>query len=172
MKGQQLKQLVVPALALTTLMSCTVRSDPVVTSAPANPISITAISFVLEDDTPASRLALLSALKTQLVARGIDVDEGAPFVGDLALSNIAADVPLYASEAGQSQSEPEPIVEVREPRWIDACKAARTRATLAIFRVSDGALVNRSIAEAIVCADDEPPFAGLAKTLIDDILKP
>ena len=160
------------AATIASLAGCHVRSEPVLTSSAAPVGQFHEVSLLLENEGPATRSMLRSALSSELSSRNVSVLDGAQFVGDFSVSSSNAEVPLYTSEAGQSEIEPVAIVVARESSWTDSCTAVRTRATFAVYRVDDGALVNRSIAEAIVCEGDALPYEGLAKALVDGVTGP
>jgi hypothetical protein len=157
------------AASVFSLSACAVRSEPVLTSSSGPAGQFQEITLVIEEGASEPRNLLHSALASELSSRNIGFSDRAPYVGDYSISTSGAEVPLYTSQAGKTEDAPAAVVVVRERKWSDSCEAVRTRATLAVFRVSDGLLLNRSIAEAIICDGDTPPFEGLAKALVDGV---
>jgi len=159
-----------PMLAAFLLAGCAVQTPPEIRSSRGDAASLSAVQLVSGDPADTQRAAFYSALKAELTAQGITVSETAPMVTDYAIATSAADLELYASEAGKTEEPPERIADPRESHWTDRCKATRIRATLSVFERASGTLRKSSIAHATGCADQAPPFDELAKLLVADVL--
>ncbi|WP_432201304.1 hypothetical protein ACRAQ7_03620 [Erythrobacter sp. W53] len=159
-----------PMLVALLLAGCAVQTPPEIRSSRGEAASFSSVHLVASDPANTQRSAFYEALKAELTAQGLTVSDTAPMVTDYALASSAADLELYASEAGKTEDPPEQIADARKPHWTDRCKAARTRATLSVFERATGTLRKSSIAHATGCADQAPPFDELAKLLVADVL--
>ena len=160
-----------PIIALL-LASCTVRTEPTISSSSGTPPTISSVSIVPDGDSDSNRAKLRKALAAELAANTIAISGDENIVLDYSISRNSADAALLSSEAGQAKSDPEPIVIVREANWLDACPTVRIRAMLVLFERESGTVIKRSAAEAITCENDDVPYTEFAKVLVQDALTP
>ena len=159
---------VVSAVALA---GCSVRGEPVITAADGKISSGQTIRILPADEGQGDRLAFQGALATAFANAGYRTTDAGAIVAEFALSSIEADAALYFSEAGANAPAPTPVVVSRRARIVDGCKAQRTRAKLVAFSLDTGNLIASSEAEAISCADDDPPYSELASLLVAQVIE-
>lgn len=154
------------------LAACAVRTPPAITaSSGASATSPTQILVVEPDSEQEQRRSFHNAVVQELQRRGVENSSDAAMIADLAIAVSSGTVGVYASEAGNTDSEPDQLVTMRKSRWYDACKAIRVEASLVAYRRSDGELQKSSKAESMICEGQELPLADLASLLVDDLLE-
>ncbi|RGP39830.1 hypothetical protein BPTFM16_00105 [Altererythrobacter insulae] len=158
------------ALLANLLTACAVRSDPAITASQGTPPKIEAISLLEADAAQSDRIELRDAIAQALIARNVSVHEGAPFVGDLAVSVNDAEVSLLTAQSGLNGPAPTPVIDIRESSFADECKAIRMRAQFAVFARSANQISKMVVAEAIGCEGDALPIHELAELLVTEIL--
>ena len=158
------------ALLANFLTACAVRTDPAITSSQGAPFKIEAISLIEADAAQSDRTELRDAIAHALIAKDVSVDEGAPFVGDLAVSVNDAEVSLLTAQSGLNGPAPTPVIDIRERSFADECKATRMRAQFAVFERSTNRISKMVVAEAIGCEGDALPISELAELLVTEIL--
>lgn len=158
------------ALLANLLTACAVRTDPAIIASQGAPFKIEAISLLEADAAQSDRTELRDAIAHALIAKNVSVDEGAPFVGDLAVSVNDAEVSLLTAQSGLNGPAPTPVIDIRERSFADECKATRMRAQFAVFERSTNRISKMVVAEAIGCEGDALPIRELAELLVTEIL--
>ena len=150
--------------------ACAVNAPPIVRSDNAGSPGFSKIALIAPDENQSQRLQLNTAIGSAFEARGIGLADDAGAVGEVAIADSPSSVGLYAVADGASDENARPIAQIRKRRWYDACKAARTKATLAVFDRASGELIKRSAVESITCEGDAPPMDEMAELLTAEIL--
>ncbi len=159
------------AVGAVSLAACSVQTPPGIrTSVGSTPTPISSIHLIEPESEQAQRTQLHAAIARQLRDRGVALSQDANIVADLAVSMSPSPVGIYASEAGQTDTEPASMATTRERRWYDACEAVRLQASLVLFNRESGVQMKTSKAESMGCAEAEPPVDEIAALLVEDLL--
>ncbi|NNF93191.1 MAG: hypothetical protein HKM91_01135 [Altererythrobacter sp.] len=163
-------KLIAALVLIGAASACSVQTEPVITASQGSAVRTVAVSLVPPDEEQTDRTALYDALALAFEADGISLSENAPFVAEFAMSSNNAEAAIYLAQAGTDNPEPEMIVDVRDRKFIDECKAARFRAQLVMFDRSSGSISSTATAESISCLGDVPPYDQIATLLVSRLV--
>lgn len=151
------------------LASCAVETPPQVRTNAGVAVAVSHINLIPPAAEQAQRLQLHKSLKSKLQSKGIAISKDADAIGEVAIASAAGSVGLYASDAESNDENARAIAQTRDPHWLDACKAQRVKASLAVFHISTGELIQRSEVETNICEDKAPPVEQLAELLASEV---
>ncbi len=168
-RNQRLFSSAILAASCSLAAACAVTVPPQITSSKGAAPSAQSVHLLEPDKDQVQLLALHSALKQSLAAKGITVAEDADVVAELALSQRAASLGVFASEAGENKEPPRPVTEPRKARLLDLCEAVTVEASLALFDRASGRQVQQNKAQGTICEGKEPPMDEFAEILVSEL---
>ncbi len=168
-RNQRFLSSAILAASCSLAAACAVTVPPQISSSTGAAPSAQSVHLIEPDKDQAQLLALHSALKRSLAAKGITVAEDADVVGEFSLSQRAASLGVFASEAGNDTEPPRPVTEPRKARLFDLCEAVKVEANLALFDRASGRLVQQSKAQGTICEGKEPPMDEFAEILVSEL---
>ncbi|MEL7198591.1 MAG: hypothetical protein AAGL10_09775 [Pseudomonadota bacterium] len=157
------------ALFCALMTGCAVNAPVVLQSNTDTPVGFSELQLIAADKDQAHRSALHTAVSRVLEGEGVTISDDAGTVGEIAIADSDSSVGLYASEAGASDDNAQPIAQIREKRWYDGCGTSRTKASIAVFDRASGNLIKRSQVESVTCTGSPLPIDEIADLLVDEL---
>lgn len=158
----------VAALCSAALLSaCAVHSPPAIHASTGAAQGVSSVEFVSDASDAGLRKQFGEALAASFQAHGFSSEKGAASVADYSIGLRPASTSLdghNANDAAQVRSAS------RGKVWTDRCEAQRLRATLVVYRRSDGSPAYRGEAESQDCDISDATVNALAELLVQDML--
>ena len=109
-----------------------------------------------------------AALQAAFASRSVNIQQGAPFLADFALSirNAETGIATVSDNSKDIDWQSQP----RRNRLLDKCKAQRMRGTLVIFRRANGSIIYRGESETDACRFGSAELTVMANELVDNAI--
>ncbi|GAA4642943.1 hypothetical protein GCM10023115_09030 [Pontixanthobacter gangjinensis] len=158
-------------LALPAIQACAVASPAAIVSSTLDPVQKAAIRLHFSGDEGPQHTMFEAALRQSFQEHAVPIEDTAGIIADYAFSVRRADLGMVDADAVTNASNETIWVSApRKARRFDECKPVRLRATLAMFRISNGKLSYRGSAESIGCDVTEEAANELADKLVSDAM--
>ena len=153
------------------VQACAVAPPAKMVSSTADPIKKAGIALHSSDEDSPHRKMFGAALRQSFQKHSVTIGAAAETIADYAFSVRQSDLGLVDAEAlTAGQQETIWVSPPRKSRRLDKCEPVRLRATLVMFRVSDGKIAYRGAAESDRCSVTEAVANELADTLVGDAM--